>query len=363
MKFIDRQLNFPVSCDSEMSILSWNVLAPSYDDSGLDWATDRFPSFRRWFDRLATLDVICLQELDVSLGVHQAFCDMLSSHGFIGVVQQRQKATIVNATYVKASRFQVTWTEHRSRVLLCALQTAEGHEVCVANVHLEAGDNLAKDAQRVSQLSSALKYMKSRSAWCNVICGDFNLQLSVGSRLHELMLDAGMAPAPSVGPTISVGGYVDSLDHIWTSSALRPKAIFRSEAQMLRNIISAGLPTVEYPSDHLPVAVLYQMQQNHSRVDPVMPPLDVDATIRKEWLQIVRLTPVVGIKSSKVDRNRVREQREVERAYLDSLAADDAKRLLSWKSSASETAKVLLKAVTFRSVQRASCGTMPCIVT
>mmetsp|Transcript_2546 Transcript_2546/g.6112 ORF Transcript_2546/g.6112 Transcript_2546/m.6112 type:complete len:377 (-) Transcript_2546:71-1201(-) len=345
MRFVDRQQGFPASSPDEISIFTWNLLAPSYDDDGgLDWETVRLPAFRRWFEKAAACDVICVQELDKALFAEELH-NMLAVHGFEGVVQDRNTFPVVNATYFKTSRFQTTWVEHRSRVLLCGLQLADGRELCVANAHLEAGPGAKNEAQRLSQLSSALKRMRTHAAWCEVVCGDFNSSMGEGSELREMLSEAGLARAPANGPTYAVPGYVDTLDHIWAGPALKPRAVLRSSAGEIRSIVTSGLPTPEHPSDHLPVAAVYNVEACRAprfSVLEVEVPMEVEEALREEWLAILHGAPLAA---ARADKRATRAQKQLETSFLGTLHKDHAQRLRSWQAAATEAAKAVVKAI------------------
>merc|ERR1712176_1111919 len=100
-----------------------------------------------------------------------------------------------------------------------------GREICIANVHLQAGASMDNEKQRVCQLSSALKRAKGATKGATIVCGDFNSRCEESSELAKLMLNERMVRAPIKGITFSCGGYIDTLDHIWTSPDLSAQLV------------------------------------------------------------------------------------------------------------------------------------------
>eukprot|EP00928_Gymnodinium_smaydae_P083884 TRINITY_DN67126_c0_g1_i1.p1 TRINITY_DN67126_c0_g1~~TRINITY_DN67126_c0_g1_i1.p1 ORF type:complete len:278 (+),score=55.85 TRINITY_DN67126_c0_g1_i1:64-834(+) len=171
----------------QLSVLSWNVLAPCYVDpvryfrvsaEALDWS-NRLPPL---VDELreASADVILLQEVMFS-----AFAEdlqpLLASLDYASIMQEDKHRgpnhQTGNATFYKEDLFDLVWQEHRSRVLLVALKhRPSGVEVVFANAHLE-GDP-AKSMERVQQARSALQCASKRPGpHAMLLCGDFNAPL------------------------------------------------------------------------------------------------------------------------------------------------------------------------------------------
>eukprot|EP00416_Gambierdiscus_australes_P037559 CAMPEP_0171106692 /NCGR_PEP_ID=MMETSP0766_2-20121228/65296_1 /TAXON_ID=439317 /ORGANISM="Gambierdiscus australes, Strain CAWD 149" /LENGTH=90 /DNA_ID=CAMNT_0011567841 /DNA_START=68 /DNA_END=337 /DNA_ORIENTATION=- len=59
MRTIDRHSGFQAGQPDEISILTWNLTAPCYNED-LDWEVERLPSLQRWLERFAHCDVICV---------------------------------------------------------------------------------------------------------------------------------------------------------------------------------------------------------------------------------------------------------------------------------------------------------------
>lgn len=340
-----------MSGKDQVSVLSWNLLAPSYDENALPWETVRLPALRAWLTRFAACDVICVQEFDITSSALDEVQQLMASHGFDCVVQNRNGFPVVNATFFKASRFQLAWSEHRSRVLLCSLVLRDGRELGIANVHLEAGAGKNNETQRASQLKSALRRLRSHSAWCEVVCGDFNSDLQTDSPLRAQLVGAGLAAASSgrTGPTYAVPGYYDTLDHVWAGQALRPLAVLGSSQQALRAVVAMGLPDREHPSDHLPVAASFRMMPAGGGGPPpaaLIAPADVSEFLREEWLLLLSARRVGAPKCE------ARKQRQVEAAFLQAVGPDAGERLSAWREAAERAAKEVLRAAALRALSR-----------
>eukprot|EP00418_Pyrodinium_bahamense_P097889 CAMPEP_0179029468 /NCGR_PEP_ID=MMETSP0796-20121207/10071_1 /TAXON_ID=73915 /ORGANISM="Pyrodinium bahamense, Strain pbaha01" /LENGTH=336 /DNA_ID=CAMNT_0020725631 /DNA_START=239 /DNA_END=1249 /DNA_ORIENTATION=+ len=306
---------------------------------------------------------MCFQEVDrgSSLGELR---EALAPHGFDAVVQDRKDFPVVNATFFKRDRFVVSWVDHRSRVLLAGLMLPDGREVGIVNVHLEAGAGNASEAQRKAQLTSALRRARARKPWCIVACGDFNSTLRPASDLHTLLTESGLSKVPCTGSTLAVPGYADVLDHIWAGKQLRARAVLGSERTILRRLEAAGLPDTENPSDHLPVAAIFVVQQldvpSGAHAPPMVePPQETSNAIRREWLEILRLS-AAGIAPPSGGRKRaLREQKKLEAAFLATLGAEEATGLRRWHAAAKEAANRLVAetvAAALARLQQRPCG-------
>lgn len=341
--------------EEQLAVVSWNILAPSYDRYGLDWQGARLPSLRGWFDRLAEeCDVLCVQELDVERGVNEEMRRALGRRGFEGVVQERRGFPVVNATFYKASRLKLAWVEHRSRALLCGLVLPDGRELCVVNVHLEAGNGVDNEAQRASQLTSALRRLRARASasWSQVVCGDFNDDVGPRSKLCAALSEAGLSRAPLAGPTFAGEGHLATFDHIFAGRGMRFDGGVRSCVEAMRGADEAYLPSEAVPSDHLPVSAVYRIAAGGSAGGPALPivepPSTVGEALRREWVEILLLAPAVG----QASKTRLREQRQLEKDYLGTLAATEASELKAWQAAASDAAKAVLQAAVGRAMQR-----------
>lgn len=360
----DRGSFYPESGIHDISVLSWNVLAPEYDRSGLDWKRVRLPELRQWLLRFIACDIMCFQEVDLTNALAD-ISETLAQHGFHAVVQERKGFPVVNAIFYRAGRFRLVSTQHRSRALIIGLALADGREVTVANVHLEAGAREPNEKQRIAQLSSLLKRVRGNA----IVCGDFNSGLEYGSMLSSQLIAAGLVRAPTIGITLAQkNGYSDILDHIWASDAFKAHLVLGSSPEELSAIEATGMPDSTHPSDHLPVAATFFLARD-SMADRralgrncVLPALDIPSTpgqdMCQEWLQICWCAPVNATK------REAREQKRLEAAFLDMLGGDDAANLRNWRNAAAEAAKDVIAnavntALSSLSVVQLAPSTMP----
>jgi endonuclease/exonuclease/phosphatase family metal-dependent hydrolase len=335
MKTCDRSDVYPNSEENEITVFSWNLLAPTLAKGGLDWQTVRLPVFREWLIRFVACDVMCFQEVDVNHSLAD-ISEFLSTYGFTAVVQERQGFPVVNATFFKSSRLKIKWTQHRSRALLVNFSSTTGDEVCVVNVHLEAGS----ESQRKCQLASALKRMQGSAK--NIICGDFNCRLSTGSPLGNQLAEAGLVRAPTKGITWcwTERGRADIFDHIWASESLVPFRILSSSDAFLDRIRASGMANSTYPSDHLPVAASFwfalQLPQEKDSIPSLEVPTLLDVNTTEEWVQISRIGSLCSGKKAN------REQRKLEAAFLSTMSEEDAEKLRGWRKAAAAVAQALV---------------------
>eukprot|EP00434_Breviolum_minutum_P025449 symbB.v1.2.022488.t1/scaffold1997.1/size93120/1 len=295
---------------SEVSLISWNVLAPCYVASSARHHAHVQPSALDWAHRSdlileelieADADLVLLQE--VAYEQLEELEARLASLGYSCVMQRPKKKGVKsedhptgNASFFKAERFELCWEEHRSRILLLDLRDKWNNlEICVANAHLE-GDPRQPMA-RVSQVKSALQEASRRggpSAHALVLAGDLNAPLissavasylSFGAVLpgvsefgmlvdveremsresgHPYSMTSAYAPDPMEFSFTLRGsaGQCHMLDQIWFDStrcqcqALRN--LFRSEEHKMA-VLGHGLPNLEDPSDHLPIGVILKI--------------------------------------------------------------------------------------------------------
>jgi len=327
----------------ELAIFSWNLLAPLYDRSGLDWKGVRLLALKEWLLRFTACDVFCFQEVDLVSSLAD-ISEILNAYGFKAIVQEKKGFQVVNVTFFKASRLQVSWTQHRNRALIANFVLPDTSEICIANVHLEAGAAAENEKQRQAQLASVLK----RAHGNIVVCGDFNSCLTAGSQLHAQLAAAELLRTPTGGITLAQrNGYVDCLDHMWTSRNLVPTKVLGSSLDFLASACDRGLPDTMNPSDHLPVGASFRLncaspgEQECHNVLVVEPPGSVDESIRQEWLEILQLAQIG------CGKRAAREQKRLEKAFLDAMSDEDAKHLRDWQRNAAIAAKaVVARAIT-----------------
>lgn len=349
MRTLDWQKDGVPECSGDtLSIVSWNLLAPSLDRSGLDWTLVRLPAFTHWVHRFAAADIVCFQEVDLACGALEDVQRVMTPLGFDALVQEKGAPSFVNATFFKRSRFKLSWAEPRSRALLAGLVMADGRELGVANVHLQAGPGHGEEKQRVSQTTSALRKLRERASWCEVVCGDFNSPLDCDSPIAEALSEAGLSGAPGKGPTYIVKGYADALDHIWAGQAMKPQAVLASCSRDVRALRKAGLPDERHPSDHLPVAAVFRLLAGAVCRASLQPPASVSEDVREEWLEVLLCAPALGS-----GKRAVSEHRQLEKAFLGALTTEQAEEVQTWSTAAAAAAAVMVKIAAARAVQAA----------
>merc|ERR1712232_716918 len=125
----------------------------------------------------------------------------------------------------------------------------------------------------------------------------------------------------------------------------------------------------DYPSDHLPIAAVLEFEPRGSDLPtsavpslvPVpIPPAAVDGGIRSEWIEISRLSPQQSLLrgTSKKDRGRLlRDQRDLENAFLEAVGDEVAKLLVVWRSDSTAAARSLVEQAVYNaSISAASRG-------
>lgn len=214
--------------------------------------------------------------------------------GYGAVVQDRSGSlfSIANATFFRAAKLEMTWSEDRSRTLLTSFRmrsAPDSRTIFVVNSHLEG--HPYKPHERFNQVKSALSRVSVRQAALNqatadahvVLLGDLNSTRSDGvyrllyrGRLeggwterylpervltqqtvsHPFALrDAYTSCAAFALPfTRAVPGNACVIDYIFISESARVAAVL----QYWRGAAGTGvaLPNGRHPSDHIPLGVV-----------------------------------------------------------------------------------------------------------
>lgn len=353
MQTFSRYEDFPGGGPGELSVLSWNLLAPCHheseccDNGGVRLQLSaRKQMMWQWLLRFVRCDVLCFQEVDVEHCLDE-LREVLEPHGFDGIVQMRRNVQSVNATFFKRERFWPAWVDHRSRVLLVGLGLPDGRVLAVANVHLQS--MMAKDweSQQKAQLAKAMRRAAAQKPWCMIVCGDFNHELQQGSQLGSLLDEYDLHKAPSSGHTCIVGANRGRLDHILHGSGLHPTATLGSHAENVRRIGGASLPDANHPSDHLPVAAVFALDAVEAAATAQalhVPrvPVELDEAVRIEWLAIMD----AGTDSTS------REQRKAETAFFARVGARAAPALKQWRSATASLAQLLVARAVSKALAR-----------
>jgi len=303
--------------DAELTILSWNVLAPQWAPPHsfghvpkdiISWET-RLPLIMDEIRRTSA-SIVCFQEVEFGL-FEEEILPCMESLGYAGCMQSHKKKSpnhpAGNAT------FWLTWQLHlsepalnRSRTLATILADTTGRHLAVVNCHLDAGSR--KPVERVKHLQSSLQHLAGRRHHAVVLAGDFNCEL--GSSACAAYLAFGAVPegvqewgfeVPAMCRQVPPHGYALSsaygpelvdefsftcrgtdvwfLDQLWfTMGALELRAT-RSTflgPEHRQAIRAHGLPSSVDPSDHLPIAASFRW------AGEMLPDLGIAALPQKE---------------------------------------------------------------------------------
>lgn len=349
MVVVDREDIFPGSGVDELAVCTWNMLAPCLHEDhpgSLPWSCRR-SAWRQCLERIATCDVLCFQEVDRHC-VADELTSMLAANGFAFVAQDGKGRPWGNVTFFKTERLRLAWSASRCRTLLTGFALPSGHVVGIVNVHLEAGIAETNESQRLSMLTSALRRLREYSSSHVIITGDFNCSLQHDSQLRDLLMAEGLNRVPCKGFTFAVQGYADTLDHIWVSESFQAKMVLGSTPEALKSIASEGLPNSEYPSDHLPVAAKFHVQEsitqraNASSAESSSIGASCDRSmlvaICGEWLQIIEYARR-AMNEGQSKKKAMRDQRDLERAFFDLIGEEAATYVRQWHAGASKAAQ------------------------
>lgn len=356
---VDRNDVFPASSTDELSLCSWNMLAPCLHEEhpgSLKWSCRR-SVWLQCLKRIATCDVLCFQEVDRDC-VLDELTNLLGTYGFEAVAQGQKGRAWGNVTFFRTSSLRLVWSESRSRTLLTGFALPDGCIIGVVNVHLEAGSTETNEAQRVSMLTSALHRLREYGPPQLIVAGDFNSSLEHGSELRDLLAANGLSKVPVKGLTFSVPGYADTLDHIWATEGFQPRTILGSEQQALDRIASGGLPNSTFASDHLPVAATFSCQNSGTQTrqstntsaqtgqctsaqltfNGVPCDCSMVAAMCQEWLHIMEHARQ-AVSEGQSKKKAMREQRDLEKAFSEAMGEEIVAYLRQWHSGASEAAR------------------------
>lgn len=153
---------------SQISFLSWNVLAQYLFDSTPKWYTHVQPGTHvSWAERFIKIiseivesraDIVCLQEVEFAV-FEKDFQPMMKYYEYDGVMQKssrkaKEEGDYGVATFWKTDKFQLLETIHRSRTMVTILHDSRniGCHMAVMNCHLEGHPE--KSVTRVRQLQS-----------------------------------------------------------------------------------------------------------------------------------------------------------------------------------------------------------------
>ena len=299
-----------------LKILQWNVLADGLSGNTsikggftlcptlwLDWAVR--------FERLAAAvadavaDIVVLQEVDhadqwketmLALGydceVRLDLCSPCLKAALnepklpdgVAVFWKRDVLSLDEA--VLGEDVSADGIEYKSKLLLARLQhTASGAYVVVVNCHLDSQKSeegvkvRAVQSRRMLEQAKAfadLEAGKPCEAW--FVCGDLNA--TRGEECHDAILEAGLADCYAEAGfgdmftsikvrtgSFKAGSVKYAVDHMFHSSGAVPTGVMSLPQEDL--IGACGLPSVNYPSDHLSLYGEFLLEGITSTTNPL----------------------------------------------------------------------------------------------
>lgn len=277
-----------VSLASQISLVTWNILAAEYArPSKYPWSNQQDLEWRirepRIVRQLALIDadIICLQEVQVELW--NGLLEKLNKHGYHGVLQSMGRGhPVANAILVRRG-LSIVRTESRSRALIAVIVDEKEQTLSplyLANVHLEAGSTQESDVQRFNQVKSLCKRLynqiskDSHHSDCPtvVVAGDCNMLRD--SALYSFLAtakdekdnvinvpllplhDAYLNHPPPWGPDVHMSyrsGHL--LDYVWISDAIE---VLRTMpiTDDATTVEPKAWPSPQHPSDHIPIGAI-----------------------------------------------------------------------------------------------------------
>lgn len=288
---------------SEISIMTYNTLCPfavriegqehtmfrHCADGVIDWSTRKGRLVSTILQ--ASADIVCLQEVggrstqrlgqpaELPEWLH-VFAEDYDAAAYY--LRPRKKsgsdAKDGNVTLFRRSKFSLlhaaavkTKGQYRSVVTILRAREEPNAVLAVCNVHLEG--NPDAHLERQAQLRAALDHIAQHlpAEGHVVVAGDFNSDMAgISDALHgegrfELSDAFPAVNGPLLGAiTLAEAEATFSVDHVLVGSSLdivcRRRVLEDQELAMVR----AGLPSVDHPSDHLPVALVVRPRANTS---------------------------------------------------------------------------------------------------
>uniref|UniRef100_A0A7S4LMD2 Endonuclease/exonuclease/phosphatase domain-containing protein n=1 Tax=Eutreptiella gymnastica TaxID=73025 RepID=A0A7S4LMD2_9EUGL len=289
-----REPPLPTAAGGQISVLSYNLLAPCYVRvHGQPWnayahCQDQWLEWKGRQDKLASeiialnADVVCLQEVVYEERAVDwrlpKWMEPLYAAGYVGVTQksalkdwdrqaERNKRVLGKrlatglAILYREQRFQLDdeITGNRSLSIFLSETNAEDPQTyAVMTCHLE-GNQEYTEKQRMQFLSLVKKVPPSFRGHV-IVCGDFNNECLPGSSLMECIETQKFVKLQEVptGPSWAEPGSALRLDHVLHSDRLEPCAVYD---KMHDEVLQTGLPNATCPSDHLPVGAVFSIKK------------------------------------------------------------------------------------------------------
>jgi len=281
------------SGSSRISLLSYNILNPfvvNIPGQEHTWFHSCPPAFLDWERRKkeirsaivhAGADVVCLQEVFLD-GDHKKvdtwrlpeWMGPLEVAGYTWIAKSlRPRKTSGthdgNVVLFKRNRFDVVFDEGvKRRAMVAGLRARDsGALFAVCNVHLEGSPD-AQDERR-AQFRAVLDKVQCSQALQGahvIIAGDFNSETSeftefLGSGTALGLSDAfPSADGPCFGAVTVGRHHLAAIDHVLLDASIQVlsrRRVLNSEAE-LEELRQTGAPSAAHPSDHLPLALVFE---------------------------------------------------------------------------------------------------------
>jgi len=363
------------SAADQISVVSWNTLSKTWlklcepdveykhvGKHSLQW-DHRRQELLKWMSRLSA-DIFTLQEVDFDT-FEDAFLRPLSALGYDGLMQNNPKRAdsqpCGNATFWRRDKFELSWSDHRSRTLLTEFKMKPAltqNSLIVINAHLES--NQEKFHARASLVHSSLsKAVRRNPSASLILTGDFNT--GADSSLCEVLREhnwfgiplasayehpAASSTSAVVDATFRVHGHSYIIDHIWYQhSHLQLKQLLQPLSAQARAAslgpTALGLPDMHVPSDHIPVGAIFQWQEcivNSETLTEKKPgdgaaSFSLDVVMNKQQRSLLqRLQTLQPVQKPRgrpspeellLLRSAAAERKELEQALLASLHGED----------------------------------------
>lgn len=335
-----------------IQVFSWNILADKYLKSSRTSSLYSHCNKKslEWKFRLRLIsrniiqsesDIICLQEVEreafdlflkpllFGLGYEgQLHCSIMKNNELPGV-----------ATFYRTSKFNNVEFITSFRALITVLTVRKGKEkqrVGVVNCHLEA--NPSKSTERLNQLKSCVKKLKKQKGLYYVVVGDFNSNLDNSGRSKELSklvekegfkdsysLKSNLKDASCLlGVTKDGVSCKNMVDHILVNpnqvEVVGVTRIFDTNWNR-SGFISTGLPSLQWPSDHLSIATTIRLKQiNKEESTTELKVMDLESQVKTELTsdQWINLRDIVK-KEKRVQKEVIKSGRKLDKTEIEKL--------------------------------------------
>ncbi|MEI6395196.1 MAG: endonuclease/exonuclease/phosphatase family protein [Verrucomicrobiota bacterium] len=260
-------------------VTTYNVLATSYIKPEYYLNTprqlldphDRIPRLVSYLERLRS-DVFCLQEVEPEVfGTIQARLEPLgysAEYAMKGQGKPDGCGVFFNARHLQL--LHILRLDYQSadgdqpasgHVAQLVRLNATGHHMLVVNTHLKWDPEGRHELSHIRQLIETLAAQAATGSGL-IVCGDLNSnpRSSVVRALHAAGLEyAHVACQDSA--TCNANQSAEMLDFIFYNNA------FRGEALPIPSVMQhTPLPTLDQPSDHVPVSAVFEWRSNGKSV-------------------------------------------------------------------------------------------------